>query len=222
MTISWPTFRLECKTRLSGLSRSLFLGRERWLKRSQRITKDLQDTRLELAHTKSSKEKLEVENEKLREQIARLQQEALQKGKDAAVALPPDVPDAGQQFGPRMMELGINMAREIGIRRAVRALRLFFTWLKLDTRLPSKDTIRCWMQRLGVARMQKTKKLKEAVWLVDETVQIGKEKVLAVLAIDPLKFKKNGEPSYKKIFESWPFALQRAGLMKTSQSYTKN
>ena len=192
------------------------------MKRCQHLTKNLQDARLELSQAKSSQEKLKVENEKLREQISQLQQEASQKAMDATVQMPQDHPAAGQQFGPRMIELGINMAREIGIRRAVRALRLFFQWLKVDTRIPSKDTIRCWMQRLGVARMEKTGKLKNAVWLVDETVQIGKEKVLAVLAIDPSKFQKKGEPFYKRIFESWPFALQRAGLMKMSQSYTKN
>lgn len=221
MSISWPTFRLECKTRLSGLSRSLFLGRERWVKRCQRLTKKLQDNRLELAQAKSAQEKLEVENENLREQISQLKQEALQKAKETAVVLPLDLPEAGQQFGPRMMELCINMAREIGMRRTVRVLRLLFKWLKIDTRLPSKDTIRSWMQRLGVARMQMTGKLKNVVWLTDETVQIGKEKVLAVVAIKLSTLKKNAQ-FYKRIFEFWHFARQLAGLMKKSESYIEN
>lgn len=188
MSTLWPTFRSQCKTRLSGLARSLFHSRQRASRRAQRVADELKVVCRLLAQAKSAQEGLEAENELLRQRISQLQQHACNQ---AHVHLPSDRPIPGQQFGARMIELSINMARQIGMRPAVRALKIFFQWLRLTPRLPSKDTVRCWMQRLGVARMEKTGKLTDAVWLVDETVQIGKEKVLAVLAVDPSKFKKN-------------------------------
>jgi transposase-like protein len=184
----WPIFRSQCKTRLSSLSRSLFLSRERATQRAQRATDRLHVVCRRLAQAHSVQSKLEADNKALRQRISELQQQA---SNQPQFQLPSDLSVPGQQFGARMIELSINMASQIGIRPTVRALKILFNWLKLDPRLPSKDTIRCWMQRLGVARMEKTGKLTDAVWLVDETVQIGKEKVLAVLAVDPSRFQRN-------------------------------
>lgn len=194
MFTSWPMFRSYCKTPLSGLARSLYHARQRLRLRLQRNAIALEETRRELAEARSAQAKLEVENEKLGEQIADLQQQVSQQAKEMRIQLPPDRPQPGQQFGPLMIELCINLARQIGIRPTIRVLKIFFHWLKLKPRLPSKDTIRGWLQRLGVARMKKTGKLKDAVWLVDETVQIGKEKVLAVLAVEREKFQNKGKP----------------------------
>lgn len=194
MFTSWPMFRSFCKTPLSSLARSLFLARQRLRLRLQRKETELEETRRELVEARSAQRKLEVENEKRGEQIADLQQQLTQQAKEMRIQLPPDPPQAGQQFGPRIIELCINLARQIGMRPTVRVLKIVFSWLKLKPRLPSKDTIRGWLQRLGVARMKKTGKLKDAVWLVDETVQIGKEKVLAVLAVEREQFQNKGKP----------------------------
>lgn len=191
---SWPMFRSYCKTPLCGLARSLFHARQRLRLRLQRNAVELERTRRELVEARSAQEKLRAENERLGELIADLQQQVSQQAKVMRIQLPPDRPQPGQQFGPRMIELCINLARQIGMRPAVRVLKIVFRWLKLEPRLPSKDTIRGWLQRLGVARMKKTGKLKDAVWLVDETVQIGKEKVLAVLAVERERFQNNGRP----------------------------
>ncbi len=194
MLTSWPMFRSYCKTPLSSLARSLFHARERLRLRLQRKAAELEETRRELVEARSAQKKLEVENEELGEQIADLREQVSQHAKEMRIQLPPDRPQAGQQFGPRMIELCINLARQIGIRPTVRVLKIFFSWLKLKPRLPSKDTIRGWLQRLGVARMRRTGKLKDAVWLVDETVQIGKEKVLAVLAVEREQFQNKDKP----------------------------
>ena len=46
--------------------------------------------------------------------------------------------------------------------------------------VPSHETIRGWMQRVGLGRVRRTKKEDGGTWLVDHTNQIGPEEVLTV------------------------------------------
>lgn len=56
--------------------------------------------------------------------------------------------------------------------------------------IPVHESIRGWMQRLGLGRMRRAKKKRGGTWLVDHTNQISKEKVLAVLRVKPSARKK--------------------------------
>lgn len=83
-----------------------------------------------------------------------------------------------------MIALCVNLARKLGIRRTPHALEIFFQWLEVDeVAIPSHETVRLWMQRVGLGRMRKAKKKDDGTWLVDHTNQIGKEKVLTVLRV---------------------------------------
>lgn len=62
----------------------------------------------------------------------------------------------------------------------------FFEWLGVQEAIPSYETIRGWMQRVGLGRMRKVKRKAGGTWLVDHTNQIGKEKVLTVLRVRSL------------------------------------
>ncbi len=55
--------------------------------------------------------------------------------------------------------------------------------MNVDVSVPTHETIRGWMQRVGLARMRLAKKEKGGTWLVDHTNQIGQEKVLTVLRV---------------------------------------
>jgi hypothetical protein len=52
-----------------------------------------------------------------------------------------------------------------------------------DLRLPSHETIRMWMRRVGLARLRSVEQKDGGTWLVDHTNQIGPEKVLCVLRV---------------------------------------
>jgi hypothetical protein len=80
-----------------------------------------------------------------------------------------------------IMMLSINLAREIGLRPTCRALKIFFAWQEIEERVPTYQTIRGWMQRLGLARMTNAKKRDGGNWIVDHTNQISKQKVLVIL-----------------------------------------
>ena len=198
MVISWSTYRSQCKTRLSGLCRSLFHSRRKVRLRLIATSVELAETCHQLKQSELRQRKLEAENENLRQQCDQLSQQLSQQARDVQTELPLDEPQSGQQFGPRMIELSINLASAIGIRTCVRVMKITFNWLKLTYRLPAKDTIRGWMQRLGVARMRKTGKLKDGIWLVDETVQSGQEKVLSIVGVERERFEKIGRPLAQK------------------------
>jgi len=90
----------------------------------------------------------------------------------------------GQQYGANMVALSVNLARKLGIRRTVHALEVFFQWLGVeDVAISSHESIRLWMQRIGLGRIQKATKKDGGTWLVDHTNQIGKEKVLMILRV---------------------------------------
>lgn len=54
-----------------------------------------------------------------------------------------------------------------------------------EVAIPVHESIRGWMQRVGLGRMRRAKKKRGGTWLVDHTNQIGKEKVLSVLRVKP-------------------------------------
>ena len=59
-----------------------------------------------------------------------------------------------------------------------------FEWLGVEeVAVPTHETIRGWMQRVGLGRMRGAKKEDGGTWLVDHTNQIGKEKVLTILRV---------------------------------------
>jgi hypothetical protein len=91
---------------------------------------------------------------------------------------------ANHSFTASMVALCINVAKQIGFRPAVRALRTVSMALKLDIQVPRHDTIRNWAKRVGVAELKDTFRKDQAVlWMADHSSQIGAEKVLLIIGI---------------------------------------
>jgi hypothetical protein len=101
-----------------------------------------------------------------------------------AVNLPEDRPLATHGYGARMIALAVNLARSVGLRGAARVIKLFFEWLGLKHKTPSRTTIRDWFQRLGIARMSEPLgDHEDLVIMADHSNQIGAEKVLVMLGV---------------------------------------
>ncbi len=84
-----------------------------------------------------------------------------------------------------MISLGINVARSIGLRGAVRALRVFFQWLGVEQAIPGRTSIRNWLQRLGIDELKQPVDSQESlVIMVDHSSQIGPEKVMLALGVN--------------------------------------
>lgn len=182
MGSSWAEFGANCKSRLSAIARSCFLGRTHWIEKSQETKRAGEELRKALAVCEARCRRIERENEDLRRRNSELES---QGAEPRPIQLPlGDVPH-GQQFGAGQVALGVNLARKFGFRRAAWAQKIF-GWLGVKVKIPTHETIRLWSQRIGLARIRRAKKKTGGIWLVDHTNQIGKEKVLTVLRVRSL------------------------------------
>jgi hypothetical protein len=191
VTSSWPNFVSQCKSRLSAIARSCFLGRAHWHQKFEEVKELLEELRKQCAQFEAQGEQLEQENRQLRERVAELTSQLAQP---QPVKLPlGDVP-GGQQYGAGMMTLCVNLAGKIGLRLAERSLHVVFDWLGVEVKIPRYQTIRLWMQRIGLDRMENAKKAGGGAWLTDHTNQIGREKVLVVLRVPDDQLPRRGIP----------------------------
>ncbi len=141
------------------------------IRRLRRINDDQQRLisrlREQLAQDRSHRRRLEIENDRLRQQ---------------APVLPDDPPLPHHEFGARMIALCVNLARTVGLRPAVRCLEVVFAWLGVTPKIPHWTSVRSWLMRVGVAAIEEpVEPADDWVWLADHSNQIGQEKVLVVL-----------------------------------------
>ena len=157
-----------------------YLGRGAWHAKYQEIKQRLQEAREEITKLRACRERLERENTRLQERVRELETQSTQP---QPVKLPLGDVLSGHQYGTGLIVLCVNVARIIGLRATSQVLQILFDWLGVEVDIPTYQTIRTWMQRIGLDRMQNAEQVSGGVWLVDHTNQIGKEKVLAILRV---------------------------------------
>jgi hypothetical protein len=83
----------------------------------------------------------------------------------------------------------------VSLRAASRVMDFVARFFHLPFSAPDWTTGRLWMLRFGLAQLDSTKgQADDWVWLVDHSVQIGKEKVLVILGIQSRDLPPPGEP----------------------------
>jgi hypothetical protein len=165
---------------LSAIARSCFLGRVAARKKCREIKQQLQEVRGAAERREIVIKQLQQENQRLRKRNAELEAEL---ARPRPVTLPLGLVPSGMQYGAGLIELCVNLARKVGLRPVTRVLEVVFGWLQVKIGIPAYQTLRTWMQRLGLYRMQNAPRADGGAWLVDHTNQIGKEKVLTVLRV---------------------------------------
>jgi hypothetical protein len=197
VSISWPEFYGNCKSRISAIARTCFQGRQRWKEKYFQEVERLQGEICELEKQgkarQSTIEQLQSERDVAYQRVSLLEQQ-LTESQSACVRLPDDQPAPGQQYGASLMALSINLGRDVGLRKSVRAMKTFFKWLGVKQKVPSYQAVRTWMQRLGLSRMRKAAKKSDWIWIVDQSNQIGLDKCLTILAIERSKLPPAGTP----------------------------
>ena len=122
MGSSWIGFVSGCKSRWSALARSCFLRRRHWQQKYIEAKQALKELR-ELAATSAAQcRQLEQQQADLRQQVAELQR---QLAEPRPVVLPLGETPPGQHYGANLMALSVNLARELGLRPARRAMNIF-------------------------------------------------------------------------------------------------
>jgi hypothetical protein len=193
---SWREFYGNCKSRISAIARSCYLGRQRLKEKHLQVVQELKAKMVELEKAYKAQEamaeQLRMEREEALERVVVLEQKLAEETQP--IRLPDDPPAPGQQYGASLMALSINLAREVGLRKSVRAMKTFFKWLRVKPSIPSYQAVRTWMQRLGLNRMRRAKRRDDRIWIVDLSNQIGQERCLTVLGIEQSKLPPPGTP----------------------------
>lgn len=200
MATSWSIFWSKCKTGLSGIARACFLGRCRWKERALRAQSRIRSLESQVAATQQLVVSVEKDcqqlrkfNEELQQSIQELQVQVHSKDIQLIKDLIASEKPAGMQYSAKFIELSINLARIAGLRTSVRVMECFFQWLDLkDIPMCTYQSIRLWMQRAGLHRMTNAKKYDGGAWIVDHSVQNGKEKVLVVHRVTESRLSKPG------------------------------
>ena len=118
------------------------------------------------------------------QQLLRQQQQETEALRQRPITLPSDLPLPHHSYGPKMISLCLNLAKEIGFRPTETALKIVFAGLGIDANVPSFDSIRVWSCRVGIAQLKLAVRDDEPwIWLADHSNQIGQEKVLQILGI---------------------------------------
>jgi len=135
----------------------------------ERLRQELRQVKNQLDHTQQLLVQQQRENEELRKQPN---------------TLPCDLPLPHHSYGPKMISVCLNLAKEIGFRPTETALKILFTWLNIDAKIPSHDSIRSWSCRVGIAQLKTLERDDEKwIWLADHSNQIGQEKILQIIGI---------------------------------------
>ncbi len=129
------------------------------------------------------RKQLRIANRKLQERHAEL--DALRRAKTEKY-VPPWASEARllhHQFSARIIAMCCCLAVVIGFRAVPKVLKIINRCLELDIPVPSRDAVRLWNCRNGVAILQEAKKSTGWIWMIDHSVQPGKMCVLVVLGI---------------------------------------
>jgi hypothetical protein len=107
---------------LSALARSLFLSRRRWQEKYLAARQRQRELRETLARCEARCQQVERQRQELADQVARLQTRLDQP---RPISLPLGDAPPGHQYGANLMALSANLGRELGIRPARRAMKIF-------------------------------------------------------------------------------------------------
>lgn len=174
-----------CKSRMSALARSCFLGRKHWKEKHAQQVADLHE-KVNVLEAACQQAATTAEQYRKLWQEQRLRAIALEQHltrSQRSVQLPEDPPAAGQHYGAALMALSVNLARTVGLRKSVAAMKVFFNWLEVKQEIPSYQAVRGWMLRLGLNRLEQVRRHDDWIWIADHSNQIGTQKCLTVLGI---------------------------------------
>src|SRR5437588_7739512 len=113
------------------------------------------------------------------------------------MACPPDeLPVSGHGYAPGVISLFLRLVLVAGVslRAVPRVLETINQALGVSLPVPSWTTGRLWLMRLGHAMLTaRQTEAEDWVWLIDHSVQIGKDKCLVILGIRATDLPQRGQ-----------------------------
>jgi len=156
---------------------SLYRSRKKWKLSCRQVRQQVRELKKRNDALYAEVQKVRQESGELRGQIQRLQQRVAECSREHHW---PNL--EGHHFSAAMIALCCQLAAKIGFRAVPQVLELVSKSFSLDLKIPSRDAIRNWTCRSGVALLQH-EKADDWIWMIDHSVQLGKMQVLTVLGI---------------------------------------
>ena len=192
MGTSWYERVKDFKSPLPVIAAFLLRSRETQLARAEELSQQVDELRSQVEQQQEQLRQKQQQIETLSQRVAEAERQL--DHAQQSVNLPEDPPIGTHGYGARMISLASNLARLVGLRGAVRALRAFFQWLGVDQAIPSRTSIRNWLQRLGIDEMNQPLDGNEfLVMMVDHSNQIGTEKVMLALGVNAAAMPERGK-----------------------------
>ena len=183
MVISWYEKVKEFKSPLHVIAAFLLRSREAQLAKVSQLSQQVDELQSQVEGQQQQLQQKEEEIDTLTQRAVEAEKQCDQAKQ--SVNLPEDPPIGTHGYGARMISLAVNLAKSVGFRGAVRTLQVFFQWLGIDRAIPSRTTIRNWLQRLGIDETKQPLDSSESlVMMVDHSNQIGTEKVMLALGVN--------------------------------------
>jgi hypothetical protein len=173
----------EYSSSLYETARCLLRSRNNQAKRAEEQARQTQEVRSRNEQLAEQLQQTQQQLEQARQELHQQRQE-IEVLRQQPIRLPSDLPLPYHSYGPKMISLCLNLAKQVGFRPAQTAMKTVFEWLGIDARIPSWGSIRSWSCRVGVAELQESvEAANDWIWMADHSNQIGTEKVLQVLGI---------------------------------------
>lgn len=177
MCVSWMIGRQQFKSPLRILCRAFWRSRDLWKQKAKQLTQIVKQQRDEIQELRRREQQLQEELEETRRSVLSTVQQPASSFFDE-----PCLP--GHQFSAAMIALCCALSQRIGFRATPDVLRLIGEAMQLPfQKIPSRDAVRNWNCRNGVATLREACREDDWIWMTDHSIQLGKMYVLVVLGI---------------------------------------
>ena len=170
--LSHKTLR-QFKSPLRCLLPALLRSRNGWCQKAEDQLSEIRRLRDQLQQ--SQQEKMQ-----LQDRLAVLSQQSQRQTVPSQIQCK-NLP--GHQFSAEMICLCCQLSLLVSFHAVPKVLECCAQAFGLSIKVPSRDAVRNWNSRNGVAILQEATHAEDWVWLVDHSVQLGKMFVLVVLGI---------------------------------------
>jgi len=173
----------QYRASLYEVARNLLRSRDTQRERADRLHRQL-DEQIRINDQLQRDQRHFAEQLRLAEQQRDQAREDSQRLRDRPLVLPDDPPLYQHTYGARMISLCIQLAKKVGLRASMEALKIVWDWLSIDAAIPCWTSVRTWLCRMGVDGINHSlKAYDDWIWIADHSNQIGQEKVLIILGV---------------------------------------
>lgn len=165
------------------VARNLLRSRNTQRERAEKLKERLAEQERINEQLRAERRELDQQLRLAKEQLDQARQE-LERLREQPLVLPDDPRLPHHSYGPRMISVCIQLAKEIGLRASIQALKIVLNWLSIPAKIPCWTSVRTWLCRMGLDEIQHSRQPHDDwIWMADHSNQIGREKVLTILGI---------------------------------------